>query len=233
MYKLRAVLRHLRNRRAAGAYRRDAPIARPQELPLVIDAPEAERAVEYRGKDARVRVDLVKIEEIVNAVDADLEEFELPVDAVDEVRGAHDFVETADLEKELQQDRQEVGDQLERDDDELEGGHQDGPEDDTAGDKHDGEREAAAVFAEACEHLGDGDEVLQAQECADGILEGHMCREHGLCLEDFFDEGVRAQDARDDQQDFEDDREECDVYVPREVVEALGGLHVSTRGRFR
>lgn len=60
-----------------------------------------------------------------------------------------------------------------------------------------------------------------------------MCREHGLCLEDFFDEGVRAQDARDDQQDFEDDREECDVFVPREVVEALGGLHVSTRGRFR
>lgn len=70
----------------------------------MIDAPEAERAVEYRGKDARVRVDLVKIEEIVNAVDADFEEFELPVDAVDEVRGAHDFVESADLEKELQQD---------------------------------------------------------------------------------------------------------------------------------
>ncbi len=69
----------------------------------MIDAPEAQAAVEYRCKDARIRMYFVEIQQIVKFIDENFDRFEGLICCIDDMSGTQYFADVQYLEDERKQ----------------------------------------------------------------------------------------------------------------------------------
>ena len=184
----------------------------------MVDAPEAQTAVEHAREDARIRADLVKIKQVVNLVHKDFDGFQYVIGRVDDRGRAHEFVDVKNLEDERQQHRNKVRDEFERNHENFENCHDDGSDDDSSRKKGDRYRKSSLVIAMPCDELDADDEILKDEDGEGRVFYRHGLGEEQLHLEDMLDDGIAEECARDEHENFENDGGNRDALVAREFV---------------
>ena len=184
----------------------------------VVDAPEAQGAVEDGGEDARVGADFIEIQGVVESVGGDFDGFEEAIGEIDEASGSEVFVDAEDLEGERQEDGDEVDEEFEGDDRQIASRHEERAQDEPAWNKDEREGEPAVGVTVTRDEFCRDDEVLQHPDGDEGRRHGDVRGHHRWDVKDRFGDGIGQKDTRHDHGGFEENGEQGDAFVACELV---------------
>ena len=183
----------------------------------MVDAPKAQTSVEHRRKHARICIDFVEAEQVIEPIDGMLGRFGDAIDQVGDFARPDPPIEAKDLQNKCSQHRQKVNQKLDRRDGGNRRKYDDGASDDAAGQKGEGNRQTAIVAAITRNAFDGQYEVLKREHRRQRRLKRNVRCQRRLRAE-MFERRIAKQHARNNHCRFADYRRERYPFVARKFV---------------